>query len=100
MICECGRIKERPRADGCNQCKAIDEARYRAEREEGTLTGKVKILLARHWPDWVDGAEIRDIINDRQSSTTLWDLRRAGEIEQRKGHGAGNEYRFKQRRVA
>lgn len=99
MTCECGRVKESPRAEGCNECKAIDDERYAAEKS-GTVAEAVRRLLRHHYPDWLDGAEIRETVNSTQSSGALWDLYKSGLVEKRALQGFGMVYRLKQRRAA
>ena len=95
--CECSRPK-RPRAPCCDECKRIDNERYAAERSVNVATS-VRRLLRHHYPDWVDGAEIRDAI-DEYASDALWNLHESGEVEKRHIEGFGMVYRLKQRRAA
>ena len=101
MICECGRVQESARALGCNECRRIQAEHEAAERKErqGNVRETVSRLLARHYPDWVDGAEVCSVVGARGSST-LWDLHEDGEIEKRWEKGFGMVYRLKQRRAA
>lgn len=96
--CECGNRPRLGKGKGCAACEAIDAARYAAAKE--SLASRVRSVLRHHWPDWVDGVDVRDAVNDRESSAALWRLWKIGEVEKRPTSGLGNEYRLKQRRVA
>jgi hypothetical protein len=91
-LCECGNAKRTPRAESCDICKRIDDERYAAGHRD-TLTNEVRNLLRRHWPDWLDGAEVRAVTNDEESSAALYKLRTRGEIESRRIPAFGVVYR-------
>lgn len=81
--CECGRLKPHPCSKCCTECDRLDRERY-ADARRSKLINEVRALLERHYPDWLDGYEIRHTINDEESSSALWQLHKRGEIEKRR----------------
>ena len=96
--CECGKLKRsRSEARGCDDCEALDRQRL---ARTGGVSHAVKSLLVRHYPDWLDGSEIRALVNNKESSAVLWRLVKAGAVERRQFAGSGMEYRLRRSQAA
>jgi hypothetical protein len=90
--CECGQPRA-PKSDSCDECKRITSEWYTAQR--GGVRAAVHALLLRHYPDWLEGVEIRATVNSRESSSALWALEQDGKVEARRFKGCGYTWRIK-----
>jgi hypothetical protein len=96
--CECGNEKPHPLSTSCLECERIEADRYQIARRG--IIDHVRTLLKHHYPDWIDGAEVRAVLNDKETSSALWKLIGADEVERRETPGMGIMYRLKQQRRA
>jgi hypothetical protein len=92
QMCECGQgPRVGGKATGCKRCERIDQQRY----ERDTVVSQVSSVLRRSYPDWIDGTELRGAINHPEVGGALWNLQRAGKVEQRPEPGSGLVYRWR-----